>query len=265
MIAEVISIPVFVIAVVAIWFFVVNALQGKGAKLAKKAESSSASPSAIASPSHVTHSSPATLTSGTLNTLVITGIVIIGIIVIGVIIAVINKIVSKRKLILLIRNRLNALQKKYSKLSEYWADLTTNIENILKYPLLNDLTNSKVQSATVLLGKINSIIMAAKISPSEEYADEISDKLDEAKILIDSLHREAQIDKTTNWTEAERRDFALAQQLLATVRDTSATQSERRLSYQRVERILHSLGLNVPEKALTRLELEADLKLALAA
>lgn len=144
---------------------------------------------------------------------------------------------------------------------ENWAFLSTDIENIIKYPLISDPQNSLVQEVTILAEQVRFAVKNKDV-PYKDLMKPYDSWLYVNSITLENkiqqLLSKAEYDKENHLSDKEKKGLETAEQLLLTARDSQASANERKLAYEQIQRICKQLSIHLTPRIMAGLELEAS-------
>lgn len=139
-----------------------------------------------------------------------------------------------------------------------WTKRSTDLEYILKYPLVVDTSDPLVKKVITLITEYRMMRTEQVPQSHNVWETPLSQVVKNLRIALDELTHQAQITKDKNFSEEERKKLRQAQSLLSMAANSGAAVNERQLAYGRLRVIMEELSLvNVPE---TVVQLELGMK-----
>lgn len=139
---------------------------------------------------------------------------------------------------------------------EKWTAMSTDLSYILKYPMVANLDEPKVQQVVELITQYR--IARTEAVPDDEdlLTSTLGSLTSKMKTAVWSLKTAAEQVREKMYTPAERKKLIQAQRLFNLAMDTAATPNERGLAYKALRDIMDNLRIIVSEEMEQNLAIE---------
>lgn len=151
----------------------------------------------------------------------------------------------------------------HKKADTQWHAYETDLDAILKAPLMRNLDDPAVAEAIRAKGRADSLRTeraprlakgAQSIEPGMEYANAVADY----EQALRAAQQKATMRGLDDFDEDEQRDIERARQLLSMALNPGSSESERQVSYDRVVKIVSGLRkMSIPKEAYRKIELSS--------
>lgn len=146
-----------------------------------------------------------------------------------------------------------------------WIKYSTNMEMILKYPLIGSFTNPKVKNVIVLVNRYRQLGRVFSPNVAKVELSPLANTVDSLETAVHDIITDAKNMKRSNYSPEERKTLEKAQSLFNLAMDSGATPSERKNAYERLRNIMDELRITVTDEMEERLAIEMQPVLALTA